>query len=81
MFGIALDIDPERNPCCGCKGKWAKVELCKGVLAGEVGPYEVPDCWIHAFKTYGWSWLGDDPILHDTMHFEYLAKPGDFKCP
>lgn len=81
VFGLAIDIDPERNPCCGCNGKWAKVELCKGVKSHEVGPYELPDCWIAAFNAYGWAWLGDDPILHDTMHFEYLAKPGDFKCP
>lgn len=84
VFGIAIDVDPDLNPCCGCVGKWAKVDRCK-VVANEgetpIGDHEIPVCWIKAFRAYGFYWLGDDPDLRDTMHFEFLAKPGSVTCP
>jgi hypothetical protein len=85
VFGLALDIDPTLNPCCGCVGNWATVERCAGLEAPEgeapLGRHELPLCWIDAFERHGFYWLGHDPRLRDTMHFEYLAPPGAVSCP
>lgn len=87
VFGIALDIDPHRNPCCGCVAKngWRDVPRCKNAPkpsdgSAPMGEYDLPECWIDAFKEYGWFWYGDEPTLRDTMHFEFLAKPGSVSC-
>jgi hypothetical protein len=85
VFGIAIDIDPHLNPCCGCVANWAKVPRCKDAQvpadgSKPMGKYELPECWIRVFKENGWYWLGDEPTLRDTMHFEYLAKPGTVTC-
>ena len=83
IFGIALDVDPELNPCCGCVGDWAKVERCRVPAAANetpLGRHEIPECWIQAFEEYGFYWLGRDPQLRDTMHFEFLAPPGSVTC-
>lgn len=85
LFGLALDIDPERNPCCQCQKDWPNNPRCKsdnvtqhpdGTVTGE---FEMPRCWIEAFKRHGFHWLGDD-VLRDTMHFEFLAEPGTVSC-
>lgn len=83
VFGIAVDIDPERNPCCGCVKPWSDSPRCpeqKSEVVTTIGDYELPECWIAAFKANGWYWLGDDPQLRDTMHFEFLAKPEEAGC-
>ena len=87
VFGIAIDIDPALNPCCGCvaEGGWQDVPRCKNAQTFEdgsapLGDYEIPQCWIKSFEKYGWYWLGEDPTLRDTMHFEFLAKPGTISC-
>ena len=36
---------------------------------------ELPRCWIDTFERYGFYWLGRDPQLRDTMHFEFLGNP------
>lgn len=86
VFGLALDINPQENPCCGCVKDWAKSPLClpengaRFVDSGApLGAYSIPQCWIDAFKQHGFHWLGDD-ALRDTMHFEYLAEPGAVSC-
>jgi hypothetical protein len=74
LFGIAIDIDPDRNPCCGCVHPWPEHKLCKDP---ELTIYErtaLPRCWISAFERYGFYWLGRDE-LKDTMHFEFLGDP------
>ena len=38
-------------------------------------PTALPKCWIDAFEHYGFYWLGRDPDLRDTMHFEFLGDP------
>lgn len=92
VLGIAIDVDPELNSCCGCQGHWANSELCfmfhgaqldePRLLEDGPGDYSLPHCWIDAFERFGFYWLGCDPMLRDTMHFEYLALPGAFKgCP
>jgi hypothetical protein len=73
LFGIAIDIDPERNPCCGCVDPWPSNPICK-----NKGPVykrtALPKCYIRAFERFGFDWLGHDK-LEDTMHFEFLGDP------
>jgi hypothetical protein len=72
-YGIAIDIDPERNVCCGCVGPASDHPICK--RPASVSERKViPDCWIAAFERFGFYWLGRDE-LEDTMHFEFLGDP------
>ena len=72
-YGIAVDIDPEKNVCCGCVGPAANHPVCKRAssLAERMA---MPTCWVDAFERFGFYWLGRDE-LEDTMHFEFLADP------
>jgi hypothetical protein len=74
LFGIAIDIDPERNPCCGCVEPWPSNPLCKVDSGSVYDKTTLTRCWIQAFERYGFYWLGRD-TLEDTMHFEYLGDP------
>lgn len=74
LFGIAVDIDPERNPCCGCVDPWPNHPACKKETKKVVDKAELTQCWIDAFERYGFYWLGRD-TLEDTMHFEFLGDP------
>lgn len=74
LFGIAVDIDPNRNPCCGCVDPWPNHKLCKKEAKSIYERTELPRCWIQAFERYGFYWLGRDE-LQDTMHFEFLGNP------
>ena len=76
LFGIAIDIDPNRNPCCGCVAPWPEHKACQGSVDSIFERTELPRCWIDTFEKYGFYWLGRDPQLRDTMHFEFLGKPG-----
>ena len=73
LLGIAIDIDPDRNPCCGCVDPWPSSPLCK-----KEGPVfqraSLTKCWVHSFERFGFDWLGHDK-LEDTMHFEFLGDP------
>jgi hypothetical protein len=75
LFGIAVDIDPNRNPCCGCVAPWPEHKACQGSAASVFERTELPRCWIDTFERYGFYWLGRDPQLRDTMHFEFLGDP------
>ena len=75
LFGIAIDIDPERNPCCGCVSPWPDHPACKGNVETIYERSDISRCWIRAFERYGFYWLGRDPELRDTMHFEFLGDP------
>jgi hypothetical protein len=81
LFGIALDIDPERNPCCGCVSPWPDHPACKGSVESVYERTALPKCWIKAFERYGFYWLGKDPDLRDTMHFEFLGDPDRILVP
>jgi hypothetical protein len=73
LLGIAIDIDPDRNPCCGCVDPWPTSPLCK--IQGPVFKRTaLPKCWVQAFEHFGFDWLGHD-TLEDTMHFEFLGDP------
>lgn len=75
LFGTAIDIDPERNPCCGCVDPWPNHRYCKDKSRKDVYErMEMPKCWIKAFERYGFYWLGKDK-LEDSMHFEFLGDP------
>ncbi|MFO0759382.1 MAG: M15 family metallopeptidase [Byssovorax sp.] len=73
LFGAAIDIDPDRNPCCGCVDPWPSNPLCKreGTVWKRTA---LPQCWVKSFERYGFDWLGHDK-LEDTMHFEFLGDP------
>ncbi len=75
LFGIAIDIDPDRNPCCGCVAPWPEHKACQGNAKSIFERTELPRCWIDTFERYGFYWLGRDPELRDTMHFEFLGDP------
>jgi len=75
VYGIALDVDPLLNPCCGCRGHWADDPRCSKKVSSEFERMDMPECWVHVFEKFGWYWLGHDPNLRDTMHFEFLGEP------
>ena len=72
--GIAIDIDPDRNPCCGCVDPWPNHRYCKSGAKSVFEKTELTRCWIDSFERHGFYWLGHDS-LEDTMHFEYLGDP------
>ena len=80
LFGIALDIDPDRNPCCGCVDPWPTSPLCQQQVKSAYERTAMPKCWIKSFERYGFDWLGHD-TLEDTMHFEFLGDPDEIKKP
>ncbi len=73
VYGIAIDIDSDRNTCCGCVGDWNKHRLCrrKGSVFNRTA---LPPSWVDTFENHGFYWLGHDP-MEDTMHFEFLGDP------
>jgi hypothetical protein len=73
-YGIAIDIDPDVNTCCGCVPPWNDAPACKRKGISEYDHMAMPECWVHAFERYGFYWLGHD-VLRDTMHFEFLGDP------
>ena len=74
LFGIALDIDPDRNPCCHCVGDWKKDPKCSKDAKNPFDRAALTHCWVDAFEHFGFYWLGRD-ALEDTMHFEFLGNP------
>ena len=80
-YGIAIDIDPAINTCCGCVPPWNDAPACKRPAKTEYDRMAMPECWVHAFERYGFYWLGHD-VLRDTMHYEFLGDPdGILKTP
>jgi hypothetical protein len=73
-YGIAIDVDPSINTCCGCVKPWNDAPACKRHARSEYDRMAMPECWVHAFERYGFYWLGHD-VLRDTMHFEFLGDP------
>lgn len=73
LFGTAIDIDPEKNPCCGCVDPWPNNPRCANAKS-VWDKASLPRCWVDAFERYGFYWLGRDE-LEDTMHFEFLGDP------
>ncbi len=75
VYGIAVDIEPDRNTCCGCVAPWNENPVCKDKSKTTVWQRMVmPRSWVETFEKYGFYWLGHD-VLQDTMHFEFLGDP------
>jgi hypothetical protein len=74
IYGIAIDIDPGLNTCCGCVKPWNEAPACQRPAKTEYDRMAMPECWVHVFERFGFYWLGHD-VLHDTMHFEFLGDP------
>ena len=74
IYGIAIDVDPSINTCCGCVPPWNDAPACKRPAKTEYDRMAMPECWVHAFERYGFYWLGHD-VLRDTMHYEFLGDP------
>jgi hypothetical protein len=74
LYGIALDVDSHKNPCCHCVGRWAEAPECKKKVSTPYERMAMPRCWVEVFERYGFHWLGHDE-LEDTMHFEFLGDP------
>jgi len=74
MFGIAIDIDPNKNSCCGCVPPLSEWPRCKVPVSTVFERTTIPRCWVDSFERYGFYWLGKDE-LEDTMHFEFLGDP------
>lgn len=74
LFGIAIDIDPDRNACCHCVAPAKDAPICKKPAKTPFDHAEIPACWVDAFERFGFYWLGRDE-LEDTMHFEFLGDP------
>jgi hypothetical protein len=79
IYGIAIDVDPKRNPCCGCVGEWHDSERCQNDKT-KFQRMDMPRCWVEEFERFGFYWLGDAKI-EDTMHFEFLADPSKIARP
>jgi hypothetical protein len=74
VYGIAVDIEPDRNSCCGCVAPWPDHPLCKAKNKTVWERMAMPKSWVEAFERFGFYWLGHD-VLQDTMHFEFLGDP------
>lgn len=74
VYGIAIDIDPLKNPCCKCLEPWSSSDRCKGKNKTVWERMAMPKCWVDTFERFGFYWLGHD-TLEDTMHFEFLGDP------
>lgn len=81
VYGIALDIDPQRNPCCGCGESFRNHPRCQGPARSIYDRTQMPECWVRVFERYGFAWGGNDRGLRDTMHFEFLADPERIAAP
>lgn len=74
VYGIAIDIEPDRNSCCGCVAPWPNHPLCKAKSKTVWERMAMPKSWVDTFERFGFYWLGHD-VLQDTMHFEFLGDP------
>lgn len=74
VYGIAVDIEPDKNTCCGCVKPWNEHPLCKDKSKTVYERMVMPRSWVEHFERYGFYWLGHD-TLQDTMHFEFLGDP------
>jgi len=74
VYGIAIDIEPDRNTCCGCVAPWPDHPLCKAKNKTIWERMAMPRSWVDTFERFGFYWLGHD-VLQDTMHFEFLGDP------
>ncbi len=61
-WGIALDINPSTNPATTIANP------------GDPFPYDMPNAFIDAFRSTGWTWGGDfKGLFKDGMHFQFAS--------
>ena len=77
-YGIAIDIDPEKNVCCGCVGPWPRSPRLSAHVDDSKSAWRCPPAGSKRFERFGFYWLGRDE-LEDTMHFEFLGDPSKIK--
>lgn len=80
VYGIAVDLEPDKNTCCGCVKPWTEHPLCKNKNLSVWERMAMPRSWVEVFERYGFYWLGHD-VLQDTMHFEFLGDPAAITEP
>lgn len=62
-WGVAVDINPDTNPPLRIRTA-ADLERRKR---------DIPDEWVEAFKSIGWTWGGDFRSFYDPMHFQWAT--------
>ena len=62
VFGIAIDVDAHKNPCCHCIEPWNLHPKCADHKATAYEHTELPVCWIESFERFGFYWLGHDKL-------------------
>lgn len=78
VYGIAIDLDPQKNTCCNCVKRWREHRLCQATPESIFQRMAMPECWVRSFEKYGFYWLGHDRLM-DTMHFEFLGDPASIR--
>ena len=61
-YGIAIDVDPALNTCCGCVPPWNDAPALQAARKTEYDRMVMPECWVHAFERFGFYWLGHDVL-------------------
>jgi len=79
-FGIAIDVNPDKNPncpkacttggVCNCIGGSNCETLCRA------SNYDIPQAVIQAFTSNGFTWGGNWSRVKDYMHFHYTKNCG-----
>ncbi len=76
VYGIAIDIDPSKNRCCLCGGRYSQTPICQRRVSSIYERMSIPQCWVDTFERFGFYWLGRDR-QQDAMHFEFLGDPAE----
>ncbi len=67
-WGLAIDINPQRNPLC-------TVTATSECRLEDANVADMPKCFVQAFQTYGFRWGGDFFPRRDPMHFQFEGDP------
>src|SRR3989344_6074214 len=81
LFGIAFDLNPEQNPYCKTSCSFSTETNYKYTQPTNcsTGPtpcqYNLPQCVIDIFESYGFQWGGTKVYNYDYMHFDLAINP------
>ncbi len=81
LFGIAVDIDPEKNPCCGCVSPWPDHPACQGSSATVFERTALLAAGSTPSSVTASTGSAATLQLRDTMHFEFLGDPDKIVAP
>jgi hypothetical protein len=62
-WGISMDLNADRNP----------LQSAADHAAGKPMVKDIPDTWIHIFKTLGFTWGGDFSGRKDPQHLQFAS--------